>query len=65
MKTEAIKTGYYESKLTGNKYPKLQILTIEGLMTGTERPQHPQVGTSATTFKKAKAEDKSKQHSLF
>lgn len=65
MKTEAIKTGYYESKLTGNKYPKLQILTIEGLMSGTERPQHPQVGTSATTFKKAKTEDKSKQHSLF
>jgi DNA modification methylase len=64
METEAIKTGYYESKLTGNQYPKLQILTIEGLMNGTERPQYPQQGTPIT-FKKAKVEKKGIQRELF
>jgi len=64
MKTEAVKAGYYESQLTGNKYPKLQILTIDGLLAGTEHPQYPQIGSSAATFKKAKTEDKSKQYDL-
>lgn len=64
MKTEAVKAGYYESKITGNKYPKLQVLTIDGLLSGVERLQYPQLGSSAVTFKKAKTEDKSKQTSL-
>jgi DNA modification methylase len=64
MQVEAVKAGYYESKLSGNSYSKLQILTIEGLLTGTESPQHPQQGT-AIMFKKAKVEQQGTQTKLF
>lgn len=40
MRQEAVKAGYYESPIGAN-FPKIQILTIEGLLAGTERPRYP------------------------
>jgi hypothetical protein len=36
---------------------KLQILTIEGLMDGRERPRFPDLSLGRATFKKAMVED--------
>jgi site-specific DNA-methyltransferase (adenine-specific) len=36
MMKEAISCGFYESPLWMNKYPRIQILTIEDLLKGTE-----------------------------
>jgi site-specific DNA-methyltransferase (adenine-specific) len=42
MKKEAVESGRYISKLWRRKdYPKIQILTIEGLLKGRERPDLP------------------------
>ena len=53
MKTEAVKTGYYESPHHG-KFPKIQILTVEELFAG-KRPKIPFVDSSA--FKAARREE--------
>jgi len=58
MATEAIKTGYYEHKVTGRSFPKIKILTIEGLLDGKERPQYPDLSQGGMTFKKSKVEEK-------
>ncbi|MEN6318619.1 MAG: DNA methyltransferase [Syntrophaceae bacterium] len=52
MKTEAVTAGFYESALWGRKYPKVQLFTVEELLTGkkVEMPPIRQVGA---TFKKA------------
>jgi hypothetical protein len=52
MKTEAITSGFYESALWGRKYPKVQLFTVEELLTGkkVEMPPIRQVGA---TFKKS------------
>ena len=52
MKTEAVTAGFYESAFWGRKYPKIQLLTVEELLTGkkVEMPPIRQVGA---TFKKA------------
>jgi site-specific DNA-methyltransferase (adenine-specific) len=60
MKTEAVKTGYYET-LYG-KYPKIQILTIEELFAG-KQPNIPLVDSA--TFKKAAKEKVGDQDKLF
>lgn len=52
MKT-AVAAGFYESPHHG-QFPRLQILTIEGLLNGTERPRYPDMAAGAHTFKKAK-----------
>jgi DNA modification methylase len=39
MRQEAVKAGYYKSP-AGRNFPKIQILTIEGLMEETERPDY-------------------------
>jgi restriction endonuclease Mrr len=57
MVTEAVKEGFYTSPITGKSFQKLQILTIEGLLVGTERAIFPDFSQGATTFKKAKAEE--------
>ncbi|MDO9082549.1 MAG: DNA methyltransferase, partial [Humidesulfovibrio sp.] len=38
MRKEAVKTGYFECERANRGFPKIQILTIEGLLNGTERP---------------------------
>jgi DNA modification methylase len=40
MKREAAEAGFYTSA-DGSKYPRLQLLTIQGLMEGTERLERP------------------------
>ena len=59
MREEALKTGFYESPITGAAFPKLQILSIAGLMEGKVRPQYPDLSGGGVTFKKAKREEKS------
>ena len=60
MRTEAVKTGYYET-LYG-KYPKIQILTIRELFEG-KQPNIPLVDSSS--FKKASKEKVGDQDKLF
>jgi DNA modification methylase len=58
MMIEAVKAGYYTSPATGKSFPRLQILTIEGLLAGKERALYPDLSQGSTTFKKAKVEEK-------
>jgi len=55
MQTEALAAGYYQSPHFG-AFPKLQILTIEGLLAGTERTLYPDMARGGLTFKKAERE---------
>lgn len=57
MVTEGVGTGYYTSPLTGAKFPKLQVLTIEGLLSGAEQAKYPRMDAGGLTFKKAKREE--------
>lgn len=66
---EAAAAGHWEAPLAfggQQDFPKIQILTIEGLLNGTERPQFPDLSRGEQTFKKAKKETKkSEQKGLF
>ena len=53
MKTDAASTGFYTSA-TGKKYPRVQLLTIEGLMNGTQQADHPDYAPA--NFKQARKE---------
>lgn len=53
MQVEAVKVGFYETDY--GKYPKLQIITIEQLLSG-QKPQIPLLDSSA--FRKAAKEMK-------
>lgn len=55
MKDEAVKAGYYTSS-GGVNFPRLQILTIDGLLDGRERPKYPDLSAGGQTFKKLKVE---------
>lgn len=57
MEHEAVSAGYYESPHMG-AYPKIQILTIEGLLAGYQKPQYPDFAKGGLSFKKAKVEKK-------
>ena len=52
MRTEAASAGFYISPGWGQKYPRLQILTIEELLEG-KRIAMPPIGQVSATFKKA------------
>jgi site-specific DNA-methyltransferase (adenine-specific) len=58
MREEAADAGRYTSKLWHDKdYPKIQILTIEGLLNGTERMEAPpQLNPFARALREAKPE---------
>lgn len=62
MKTDAAAAGFYESP-NGKKYPRVQLLTIEGLLANEERAEHPDY-EPGMNFKKAKAESDAQQQSL-
>lgn len=64
MREEAIKAGYYESA-TGASFPKIQILTVKGLIDGTERPNYPDLTRGGLMFNKARREQTEKQRDLF
>ena len=56
MREEAADAGRYQSKLWHDKdYPKIQILTVEGLLSGTERVEAP---PQTNPFTKAQREAK-------
>lgn len=63
MTTEAAAAGFYTSH-TGKKYPRLQLLTIAGLLDGTQRAQHPDYEPDLG-YKKAKAEKSGEQGAFF
>lgn len=66
MNKEAIKEGFYHSPVVKADFPKVQILTIKGLLDGTEQARYPDLAKGGHTFKKAKVESKSEnQASLF
>ncbi len=65
MVKEAAAAGMYESPHHG-AFSKLQLLTIEGLLSGKERSQYPDMAYGAQTFRHAKAEGKkTEQKQLF
>ncbi len=57
MKEEAVSAGFYDAPRFGSEYPKLQILTIEGLMSGTECPRYPDLTLGRLAFKRAAVND--------
>ena len=57
MIAEAATAGHYESPLHG-AFPRIQILTIEGLLHGNERARYPDLSMGAQTIKPAKTEPK-------
>lgn len=59
MKEEAIKAGYYASPI-GASFPKIQILTIKGLLDGTEQARYPDLMRGGLMFKKTEREIKEK-----
>jgi len=52
MQTEAVTTGFFESKTWGKKYPKIQLLTIAELLAG-KKIEMPPIKQVEATFKKA------------
>ncbi len=57
MKTEASAAGFYESPL-GLSFPKIQILTVAGLLAGNEQARFPDLARGGLTFKQAVREEK-------
>jgi DNA modification methylase len=57
MVREAAAAGFYTSA-SGKRFAKIQILTIEGLLDGTQRAEHPDY-EAALNFKESKREDES------
>jgi hypothetical protein len=52
MLTEAVSAGFFESALWGQRYPKVQLLTIAELLAG-KRVEMPPIRQMGATFKKA------------
>jgi site-specific DNA-methyltransferase (adenine-specific) len=57
MITEAAGAGFYQTQNWG-RFPRVQILTVEGLLRGTQRLEMPAQTQTATTFKAAQKEAK-------
>jgi site-specific DNA-methyltransferase (adenine-specific) len=55
MLTEAATAGFYESPHS-RAFPKIQVLTVEGLLSGRESPSYPDLSRGGLSFKKAKTE---------
>ena len=62
MVKDAASAGFYEGA-AGKKFSRVQLLTIEGLLSGTRRAEHPDHSPDLN-FKKAKAENYAEQKSL-
>jgi hypothetical protein len=64
MTVEAASAGFYESeRYADRRYPRIQLLTIAGLLSGKQRLEYPTAG--AATFKTARRQTKHEQHKLF
>jgi len=65
MLIEAVKEGFYRSPINA-EFPRIQILTIEALLNGTEQARYPDLARGGHTFKKAKRDQGSaEQKGLF
>ncbi|HOU16137.1 MAG TPA: DNA methyltransferase [Anaerolineae bacterium] len=65
MQIEAASAGFYVSPHHGN-FPKIQILTVEGLLSGAEAPKYVDLSQGELSFKKAKQEKQTgEQQPLF
>jgi len=64
MKKDAAAAGFFEWCAGKKKSPRLQLLTIEGLLSGTNRADHPDY-TPNVNFKKAKRETKKNEANVF
>ena len=62
MTADVVSAGFYES-VAGKKFPRVQLLTIEGLLAKTQRAEHPDHQPDLN-FKKAKAESDTQQKGL-
>jgi len=62
MIVEATNAGFYESPAHG-AFPKIQILSIQGLLSGKETPLYPDLSRGGLTFKKAKTETENTKQS--
>ncbi len=62
MRADAASAGFYEST-NGKKFPRVQLLSIKGLLSGTHRAEHPDYAPNVN-FKKAKPESTDKQGRL-
>ena len=62
MVADAASAGFY-SDGAGRKFPRVQLLTIEGLLSGQQRAEHPDHQPDLN-FKKAKAEANAAQKDL-
>lgn len=65
MVQEATKIGFYESPMIRRSFPKIQILTVAGLLSGAEQAIYPDLGRGGLTFKQAKKDSRSDQKGLF
>ena len=65
MRTEAATAGFYHSPGWNRDYPRVQILTVKGLLEGTARLEMPPA--EFTTFKQAQQvkEEEHTQKGLF
>ncbi len=64
MKGEATTAGYYDWQVGKKKSPRIQLLTIEGLLSGTQRIDHPDYTPNVNT-KKARREKPKSSPDLF
>ena len=62
MIADAASAGFYTGA-AGNKFPRVQLLTIDGLLSGKQRAEHPDHQPDLN-FKKAKAEANAEQKAL-
>ena len=62
MVKDAATAGFYESP-NGKKFPRVQLLTIDGLISGNQRAEHPDY-LPDINFKKAKTETTGEQKEM-
>lgn len=62
MMRDAASAGWYESP-NGRKYPRVQLLTIDGLLAGQQRTEHPDYEPDLN-FKRARPESETEQGEL-
>jgi DNA modification methylase len=55
MLKEAVSAGFYESP-SGGKFRKIQILSVEGLLSGQEKPEYPDFTRGKLNYKETKKE---------
>jgi DNA modification methylase len=54
--TEAVAAGFYTSPANGAKFQKIQVLTIDDLLSGKAQAAYPRLDAGAATFRKAQLE---------